>query len=491
MTARSDELKGLAERILEDRTGQLTAAELDALLTWLAGGERRGAGVLIDQLGSPGDQPQLLRQIYEDLDDALFSPDGLEVEAAFVSAHEEDSVRKARYRRLMNAFHPDRFADRADWMTSRSQSIHAAYQAYRRGEPNANAVATASPAPETGSYRPRGPRGSARLTPSEPGPLRWLRWRLRNVEHLQAKILGGLAALTVVPLLLVYLLAPSPTPNTVAVTEPDASTPPSPAETPQDRVLAQSQPPAEPAPEPEPSQDRETRTPEPILPDPVLSEALSARIDLSDTRFDPPQETRPEPEPEPVPEPEPEPTRDREIRTPDPVTRKPAPEPEPDPEPAPAPPPEPDPEPEPVPTPEPEPTREPETRTPEPVTRKPEPKPIEVKVANLLSAYEAAFSAGNLEAFMAVLADNPRENRNRGRDWFEASYQRLFTNSTSRRLEVTVARVEPVTEGWRVTAMFELWVAYPNRRPTHSERLIHYTLTPDSDGHLRIAAIDY
>ncbi|MFP4209385.1 MAG: hypothetical protein ACLFSC_12100, partial [Wenzhouxiangella sp.] len=211
MNDQTTDFERLAERILNDRTGQLTAPELDALLTWLAGGERRGAGVLIQQLGPAGEQPQLLRQVYEDLDDALFSPDGLELEAAFVSAREEDNVRKARYRRLMNAFHPDRFADHADWLTSRSQFIHAAYQAYRRAEPVASTIATATPTAETGSYKPRNPRGSARLTPAEPGPLRRLRWRLRNVENLQAKILGGLAALMLVPLLLIYLLDPAPT----------------------------------------------------------------------------------------------------------------------------------------------------------------------------------------------------------------------------------------------------------------------------------------
>ena len=544
MSAQTTDFDQLALRILQDRTGQLTAPELDALLTWLAGGERRGASVLTERLGGAGGQPRLLRQVYEDLDDALFSPDGLELEAAFVSDRESETVRKARYRRLMNAFHPDRFVDHAEWLTPRSQSIHAAYQAYRRSESTPSPVATTHPAPETGSYRPRNPRGSARLTPAEPGPLRRLRWRLRNVENLQAKILLGLAALTLAPLLLIYLVDTKPSSTTSTAPLPE-TTSPAVAAAP---LAALTVPKSQSEPDPEPSSSgNEPQSPqqelraassdlaqserpqaveaitEPDDPNPALEQALAARLELSESRFEPPQGLRPMRLPQSERRQPPESARPAQRqRQPQPVPVTPEPEPSPAQQPTQEPPQEPPQETPQTPaqerprSPEPEPQEleiepvnpasQPESSRPAISVSAPEPEPVpelapapevppeqstEQRVAAVLAAYKTAFTEGDLEAFMATLSANPRENRNRGRDWFLDSYRRLFRESSSRRLDVTIARIEPLPDGWQVTALFELWVAYPNRRPTHAEQLVRYTLEPDGTGQLRIAAIDY
>ena len=214
----------LARRLLRRRVAVLNAAELDAVLSWLSGGQRHGALQLSVTLGRPQDQPETVVALYQLLDRQLLGAGRLDAQAAHLAGGElSNSESKARFRRLIQAFHPDCYPQLANWLTPRAQLIHQSYAAFKRGEPWPTTPTTwATPAatrkatgrqgeksaraPQPGHPWQPGPfRRSAKLVPDRSGPLQWLQIRLGRSPRMAGALIGTVAVLTLAPLLLVYL----------------------------------------------------------------------------------------------------------------------------------------------------------------------------------------------------------------------------------------------------------------------------------------------
>lgn len=208
-------MDALARRLLSGRTGLLDAPELDALLSWLAGGQRHGALQLSVTLGRPQDRPDRVKALYQLLDRQLLGAGRLDAQAAQLAGdHQSDSAKKARFRRLIQAFHPDRYPELAEWLTPRAQLIHQSYAAFKRGEPlpaaasqparpAGNPKAAAAGKPEH-PWQPGPFRHSAKLVPDRTGSVRRLLLRLGASPHLAGALIAGLAVVALLPLGLVH-----------------------------------------------------------------------------------------------------------------------------------------------------------------------------------------------------------------------------------------------------------------------------------------------
>lgn len=245
----------LARRLLADRVGRLSAVELDAVLSWLGGGERHGAGRLSMALGRPPTRPHRVSQLYTVLDGQIFSRGRLDLNAAHLGSTRASAEKKARFRRLIQAFHPDRYPDMADWLTPRSQVLHKAYAAFKRGDP----IVPATPAPSRAPSPARPKRQAEPDHPWQPGPFRrsarlvpkrvgWLRrlfnWS-RRTQRLSTMVVAGLGLVVLLPLLALHLgsgdedASGATTPRTEAARLPTA-----------DRPMRAGPPPTEPRPAP-------------------------------------------------------------------------------------------------------------------------------------------------------------------------------------------------------------------------------------------------
>ena len=240
MNARARALHALARQLLNGQSARLDAGELDALLSWLSGSQLQGAGQLAEVLGRPEERPQRVAEVYAWLDRQLFASGRLNWSAAHVSSALPASERKARLRRLIQAFHPDRYPQLAAWLTPRSQVIHQAYVAFKRGDEEATAsAAPARPAtrPQRKStpgknhaWQPGSFRHSARLVPVRIGPLRrLLHWCIRT-PRLSVILVGGLASVALLPLIFLSLAdnpaaSSAPTPRADHPAAPDPSPP--------------------------------------------------------------------------------------------------------------------------------------------------------------------------------------------------------------------------------------------------------------------------
>lgn len=209
MTLSPRQLAELAQRLSSDKRFGLDAAELDAVLSWVSGSERRGADELIRHLGVPRERLGLTRSILTRLDAQLFKDGKLIEQQAHVHTDIGHDERKARFRRLMAAFHPDSHAQDSEWLTPRSQAIHDAWSRFRRGQggqrergrPTTDSRHVVRHRDET-TAPPE--RRSAKLIPDIPGPLMWLMARLRAVRHLQSKALLIIAVVACLPVAWVY-----------------------------------------------------------------------------------------------------------------------------------------------------------------------------------------------------------------------------------------------------------------------------------------------
>lgn len=193
---------------------RLNAEELDVVLGWITRARRPSVVEFETLFGNPDADPTLLRQVFEQLDTVLFSDGDLNEVAASVTSSVAEARRRARYRRLMAAFHPDRCPGLAPWLTPRSQAIHRSYTRFRRGE-----SATLVPI-EPARPASAGQRGSMPFRKRNFPKIRFgfgfglldpLRGRLRNVRYLEAKILAVLATIFFFPVL-VLSLSPRPVP---------------------------------------------------------------------------------------------------------------------------------------------------------------------------------------------------------------------------------------------------------------------------------------
>lgn len=218
MTNERKATQAFVDRLLGAGGEPFSADELDAALSWLAGSRRHGGESLQRVLGAAPDHPRRRIAVYEQLDWQLFDDGALHLVGAHVDIDVDRDTRRARYRRLMTAFHPDRYPEHAEWLTSRSQAVHASYARFRKGkapewrEPDPRQRRTgmdARPAPPGGRRDRQGDwprdRRSARLVPVPgDGPLTRLRSWLLGIDNLQQRILVGLAVICLVPVLYAY-----------------------------------------------------------------------------------------------------------------------------------------------------------------------------------------------------------------------------------------------------------------------------------------------
>lgn len=527
----------LAERILRGDLPRFGAGELDAVLSWVSGSERAGAGELIRRLGTARERPDLMNRVYRHLEAELFDGERLNLLNAHLADGIDDKQRRARYRRLMTAFHPDRYPDDAAWMTPRARAINDAWRRFRSGEPASSTPAQPSPAGPAQRTKRRKPkrnwedeRKSARLTPERPNLLNVLRRRLGRIDNLPAKLLLVLAMLVLVPVAWMYFAyQPWRTDPASVVTvverEPDSALrsdreirEPGASPAALDELAAPME--ADDAPPP-----LDIRDPGRVWPD-VLAETDLSDLDerlamvepepaaieeeapdrieadvMPAEEQDPPASTQPDPDQELEEEVGPGPALAAQPDSQEETVR-------------------PDEEPEvgeetlaegssqaqtevddepideqpiedtvevativrPVVQPIVRPIVRPDDESQQPTTRE--------LIDELLEGYRRSFELGELEAFLGHFTTSPRENRNRGREWFQENYQWLFAASQRRQLSLNVLDIESANGEWMVTAQFELQVDWPDRRPVHDRRHVRYTVR-DEDNELRIAAIDY
>jgi len=207
------ELGALLDRLRRGEMPALVLDDVDALVAWLCGKGSREAGPDDDPLPVPEHDPVLLQMVFYRLDATLFNGGELNLKAAGLDAGQSDKQRKARFRRLAGAFHPDRHPVLADWLTARSQIVLQAYGRFKHqhGEPPpVDPVPPWPGAPEAPRHmRPKGARRHSRRRLR--GLLLRLRQRFGHDRFLAHKLIGGLAVIALLPVLNL-LLVPAPGP---------------------------------------------------------------------------------------------------------------------------------------------------------------------------------------------------------------------------------------------------------------------------------------
>ena len=217
--------KTLIDALKDGNHLRLVEHEVAGLLAWLAGSTRsRVAASIQSCFGDAGRDGQATERAFQLLDHSLFDPQGLREDRAGVGPDRSQDERRRRYRLLLSAFHPDRYPDRASWLTERSQIITIAYSSFKAGPQAARGSSAARSSPSTSRPMPRQkpgrksgqasgrmavrPAPRRRLRP----PTRWLkriaaaiRQRFGGDEWLGHKIIGCFALVLVLPLLSVFL----------------------------------------------------------------------------------------------------------------------------------------------------------------------------------------------------------------------------------------------------------------------------------------------
>ncbi|MDZ7809405.1 MAG: hypothetical protein U5L11_03680 [Arhodomonas sp.] len=113
------------EALRDGRGGELPRECVPALLHWLCGARSGEAATAHAVLGDPQEHPERVRRVYHALDRWLF------VDTEVIPPYGGADERRARFRLLSRAYHPDRYPDLVDWLGPRAQSVNAAYTAFR------------------------------------------------------------------------------------------------------------------------------------------------------------------------------------------------------------------------------------------------------------------------------------------------------------------------------------------------------------------------
>lgn len=464
MSTKKVDIERLAERLVNGDRADFAPAELDAVLNWLSGSERAGAAELIHLIGTPRERQDLTHNIFFRLDGHLFKCGQLIPERAHVDAGVDDAERRSRFRRLMTAFHPDHHPDDSGWLTPRSQAIHVAWRQFRTG------AAASMPATTSQAGRPQSParpegRVSARLIPISPAWLARVRARLQRVEHLQGKAFLLIALIAFLPVAWMYF----------AYQPYRGQLPPQPQEPTAARPGAQATPNPLPAPADQPDSDRA---------EPTITAAIGATMQRQDNASPSPREAdvhRSIASPNIAPlagrteaavtEEAVTPAtgyarlsgagKEREATGADTVAAH----------------------------------KDPgEITVPkiesEPVSPLIDYDQAEQRISQLLDSYRYMFERGQLDGLLGHFTDAPRENRHEGRRWIRQNYQRLFENSSQRRINIEVNKLEFTGTDWHVDGRFDLQIDYPNRRSIRASRAVRYVIREENE-QFRIARIEY
>lgn len=478
----------LVQRLTSDRGAYLAARELDAVLSWLSGNQRSGASELIRHLGTPRERPDLARSILEQLDVQLFTDGKLILQRAFVDAAHDREERRARFRRLMTAFHPDHHPDDTGWLTPRSQAIHDAWRNFRNGQDNDSHLPakdqSASRVTARTNVYPKPARRSARLIPDTPGPLTWLRMKLLNARHLQAKAMLLIAVVASLPVAWVYFThQPYRDVLTGDHFTPEADTrvdlpPPHAARVPDVQSTdVDSSPLIEPVMELAMQGLRPLEPTEPMEKPPSSTHSPVSVTDSDSSSPETRAGKKEETEAEGVAEPQSAPAQiaTTEKSTP-PIVRI-------------------NPE---MPgetaaasaaatkIPDPPDSAGSESDPPEKVLS----RETELRITELIGSFTESFERGHLDGLLGHFTDHPRENRNEGRRWIRQNYQSLFQHSSHRRLRISIDEILVHDDQWAVVGQFELQVEYPERRPVRVIRNVRYLISEERE-QLRISSIEY
>jgi hypothetical protein len=193
-------LRDLARRLRAGTVRHLNGPELNATLGWVSGRDS-DAGGLTPLLGPPEADPPLLERVYRQLDGVLFRDEWLNETAAWL--HGDPEQRRAQYRRLFAAFHPDRSAQLESWLTPRFQAIQRSYRRFRDESSVLSRPPPVSPGVARESEADRGHR--SRPFRFRPSLKQLLQSELGKVRHLEAKLLGLVLIGAVLGVLQVYL----------------------------------------------------------------------------------------------------------------------------------------------------------------------------------------------------------------------------------------------------------------------------------------------
>ena len=144
----SDSISVLARAILELRLESAFDEHLDELLIWLNKGGTDGALTARLELHGVSLDTALQRAL-ELIDQHLFVSSHGPYRVLGLSPDTADETIRLRYRRLIQAFHPDRQLHRQSWLTERTERLNAAYRAIKNKE------AQPSPPPQPNRHKPR------------------------------------------------------------------------------------------------------------------------------------------------------------------------------------------------------------------------------------------------------------------------------------------------------------------------------------------------
>lgn len=155
----------IAKSLASGRPSPALELHLDALLVWLSNPDNPRAAALeraIKQQGLP--RIQASASAYRLLDQQLFVSDEPPApEVLGFAPSLAAPIAKQRYRRLMQAYHPDRHPERTRWATRRTEQINRAFAAREQRVP--------TPTRSTG-HKTTAPRAAPRRTST------WRSWRL-------------------------------------------------------------------------------------------------------------------------------------------------------------------------------------------------------------------------------------------------------------------------------------------------------------------------
>lgn len=207
-------LSCLFRALHERKPATLDGRGLAALLSWLGLARTEDARQLQGLVGAAGADQDLLAQVFAMLDDWLFEGGQLHRQRAGVGSLVPLPARRRRYRLLLSAYHPDRFAAHADYLTGCSQAILAAYRDFKveldgRGPVTGSGPRSTGPVPASGMAHPPPPVPTGRRPRPRYTWLQTVKRRWGSDRWFGHKLVALLALLASLPVLDLFL-APSP-----------------------------------------------------------------------------------------------------------------------------------------------------------------------------------------------------------------------------------------------------------------------------------------
>ena len=153
----------LLRAIVQQRVGPEFENHLDELLVWLNKGGPEGE--LTARLKLHGvAQTVALQRSLQLIDQHLFSASRAPHEVLGLPADASAKTVRLRYRRLIQAFHPDRQPDRQQWLTERTEQLNRAYHTLKnKTAPPVNPEPTSGPSSRAAPQRVR--PAKPRMTP--------------------------------------------------------------------------------------------------------------------------------------------------------------------------------------------------------------------------------------------------------------------------------------------------------------------------------------